>query len=244
MWCWRRAPSAAVVGVMAEPVEAYAGAPQSIYSDHFLWADGATGRLGYKLEAAPIFPALAAVVSRLHGWSLASRMAAFPHLTATIALMRDGFHEESRGGRVQLLDDGEPVLDYPVDTYLQDGLRRAYRSMLEIAFAAGATSAAPLHMDVPGDGYASLDAALAGLRDLRLERYRTGLFSAHVMGGCAMGEDRRTAVVDSAGRHHQLENLWILDGSVFPTSIGANPQVSIMALALRNATRLAEIAAA
>ena len=166
-------------------------------------------------------------------------MAAFPQLSVIIALMRDGFHEESRGGRVKLRQDGAAVLDYPVDTYLQDGLRRAYRSMLEIAFAAGAKTAMPLHMDVPGSGYDSLDAALAGLRDLRLERYRTGLFSAHVMGGCTMGQDPRFAVVDSDGHHHQLENLWVFDGSVFPTSVGANPQVSIMALAMRNASQMA-----
>lgn len=235
-------PTVGVTAEMPEPVEAYTGAPQSIYSDHFLWADGIGGRLGYKLEAAPIFPALAAVVSRQHGWSLASRMAAFPKLTATIALLRDGFDSESPGGRVQLTNAGEPVLDYPITTYMQDGFRRAFRTMLEIAFAAGARRAAPLHMDAPADGYGTLDEALTALRDLRLERYRTGVFSAHVMGGCAMGENVHYAVVNSAGRHHQLDNLWVLDGSAFPTSIGANPQVSIMALAARNATRMAEIA--
>lgn len=235
-------PTVGVTAEMPDPVEAYAGAPQSIYSDHFLWRDGVTGRVGYKLEAAPIFPALAAAVSRLHGWSLASRMAAFPKLTATIALMRDGFHPESNGGRVRLTGAGEAVLDYPVSTYLQDGIRRAYRTMLRIAFAAGARRASPLHMDAPADGYATVDEAMAAVRDLRLERYRTGIFSAHVMGGCAMGEEPRFAVVNSEGRHHQLENLWVLDGSVFPTSIGANPQVSIMALAARNATRMAEVA--
>ena len=75
---------------------------------------------------------------------------------------------------------------------------------------------------------------------LSLELYRTRLGSAHVMGGCAMGEDPKQAVTDSLGRHHQLENLSIHDGSLFPTSIGANPQLSIYGLTAKLATLLAE----
>ena len=49
------------------------------------------------------------------------------------------------------------------------------------------------------------------------------------MGGCAMGPDERTGVVDEDGRHYHLRNLSVHDGSVFPTSIAANPQLSIYA---------------
>ena len=62
--------------------------------------------------------------------------------------------------------------------------------------------------------------------------------SAHVMGGCAMGSDPHASVVDGAGSHHHVENLSVFDGSVFPTSLGANPQLSIYAVVARNATRL------
>jgi choline dehydrogenase-like flavoprotein len=47
-------------------------------------------------------------------------------------------------------------------------------------------------------------------------------------------------VVDHRGRHFQIENLSVHDGSVFPTSIGANPQLSIYGLTARNASLLAE----
>ena len=60
------------------------------------------------------------------------------------------------------------------------------------------------------------------------------------MGGCAMGEDPRQSVCDSLGRHHQLENLSIHDGSLFPTSIGANPQLSVYGLTAQLASGLAE----
>ncbi|MNW70598.1 GMC oxidoreductase [compost metagenome] len=60
------------------------------------------------------------------------------------------------------------------------------------------------------------------------------------MGGCALGEDPRQAVCNSLGQHHQLANLSIHDGSLFPTSIGANPQLSIYGLTAKLATKLAE----
>jgi len=60
-----------------------------------------------------------------------------------------------------------------------------------------------------------------------------------VMGGAPLGPDPRAAVVDETGRHHQLANLHVFDGSLFPTSIGANPQLSIYALVAKLASVLA-----
>jgi choline dehydrogenase-like flavoprotein len=47
-----------------------------------------------------------------------------------------------------------------------------------------------------------------------------------------MGDDPAVAAVDSEGRHHHLAGLWIADGSLFPTSIGVPPQLSIYAMGL------------
>jgi choline dehydrogenase-like flavoprotein len=47
-------------------------------------------------------------------------------------------------------------------------------------------------------------------------------------------------VVDGDGRHRTVRNLSVFDGSVFPTSLGANPQLSVYGLTARNASRLAE----
>ncbi len=110
--------------------------------------------------------------------------------------------------------------------------------MAEIQFAAGAKAVLPIHAAAeyvkPGRGQ-GLDRF-----ELELRLFQTRLGSAHVMGGCAMGEDTKNAVTDSLGRHHQLENLSIHDGSLFPTSIGANPQLSIYGLTAKLATLLAE----
>ncbi len=59
-----------------ERIDAFSGAPQSIYSDHFQWRDGAAGPAGYKLEVPPIHPALAATLLGDFGSENAQRMAA------------------------------------------------------------------------------------------------------------------------------------------------------------------------
>ncbi|HBF48459.1 MAG TPA: GMC family oxidoreductase, partial [Shewanella frigidimarina] len=55
-----------------------------------------------------------------------------------------------------------------------------------------------------------------------------------------MGEDKTLSMVDGFGNSHYLENLSVMDGSVFPTSLGANPQLSIYGIVARNATALAQ----
>lgn len=212
----------------AEPVNPFYGAPQSIYSDHFQWRDGISGPIGYKLEVPPLHPAFAATLLGGYGQVSAQRMAQLPHTHMMIALMRDGFHPDSASGTVELRRDGSPVLDYHMTPYTWDGIRRAYHSMAEIQFAAGAQRVFTVHADA--DYVADLNSAKNLIDRLDLTLYRARLGSAHVMGGCAMSDDTQLGVTNSLGRHHQLENLSIHDGSLFPTSIGANPQLSIYAL--------------
>jgi choline dehydrogenase-like flavoprotein len=55
----------------------------------------------------------------------------------------------------------------------------------------------------------------------------------HLLGTCLMGDDSATSVVDRWGRAHDVPNLYVFDGSVWPTSSGMNPTATIAALALR-----------
>ena len=226
------------VADMPEVVDGWQGAPQSIYTDEFLWRDGVAGRVGYKIEAAPVYPmlfmSLAGRMGKTHMERSASR---YRNAQVLIGLLRDGFHDESAGGSVHLRDDGSPVLDYSMSRYLWEGAYQAWASMARIQFAAGAREVLPLHSDA--SPYASLAQAERAIPALPANAMGAGIFSAHVMGGCAMGGDARDSVIDSEGRHHQVENLYVIDGSAFPTSLGVNPQMSIYGLAARNATRLA-----
>ena len=110
--------------------------------------------------------------------------------------------------------------------------------MAEIQFAAGARSVRPFQL--AGGTFTTMAAAKAAINGFAIEKFRTGIGSAHLMGGCAMGEDEKTSVVNSRGEFHGLANLSVLDGSLFPTSIGANPQLSIYGLVAKLATGLAE----
>ena len=57
----------------------------------------------------------------------------------------------------------------------------------------------------------------------------------HLMGGMRMGDDPTISVTDGTGRYHHLDNVVVSDGSLFPSSGGHNPTLTIMATALRNA---------
>jgi choline dehydrogenase-like flavoprotein len=64
--------------------------------------------------------------------------------------------------------------------------------------------------------------------------------SAHVMGGCGMAADAARGVVRPDGLHWHIDNLSVHDGSLFPTSIGANPQLSVYGLTNKLASQLAK----
>ena len=222
---------------MPEPVDAFAGAPQSIYSDHFLTDRPFDGPIGFKLEVPPVQPLLMSVTMPGFGESGARLMAELPHTQVIIALLRDGFDERSPGGTVELQGDGAPVLSYPFTDYLREGMRRALLTMAQIQFAAGARTVLPVHESAQKcDSWTQARSQIAALP---METGRVRVVSAHVMGGCAMGADERTSVVDGSGRHHALDNLYVFDGSVFPTSLGVNPQLSIYGVVARMATALA-----
>lgn len=224
--------------VFDQRVEGWSGAPQTIYSDHFLGVDPIDGPIGYKLEAPPIHPVIFASTLAGFGLEQARQLKLFPHIHALLALLRDGFHAQSPGGRVTLRGDGSPVLDYPLTDFVMDGARRALLSMAEIQFAAGAREVIPVHE--LARSYRSWDEAKAEITALPMKPLLTRVVSAHVMGGCGLAGDEKLGVLRPDGQHWQIENLSVHDGSIFPTSIGANPQLSIYGIVNRLASGLAQ----
>lgn len=230
-------PTVISAGLFEQRVDGYAGAPQTIYSDHFLNAQPIDGPIGYKLETPPLHPVLLATTMAGFGDQHAAMMRQFPHVHGMLALLRDGFHADAPGGSVGLTAHGAPLLDYPISGFIWDGVRRALLSMAEIQFAAGAKSVYPVHE--MAQGYTTWAAAQRAINALPYENLRTRVVSAHVMGGCAMAGDERHGVTDADGRYRGISNLSVHDGSLFPTSVGANPQLTIYALTARLASSLA-----
>ncbi|HYF94626.1 MAG TPA: GMC family oxidoreductase [Symbiobacteriaceae bacterium] len=66
--------------------------------------------------------------------------------------------------------------------------------------------------------------------------------TAHLMGGCVMGNDPTRSVVDGFGQSYEVPNLFITGAPVFATSTGNNPTLTVMALAARTADRIRELA--
>ena len=223
--------------IFEQTVHGWQGAPQTMYTDHFLEVDPVDGPIGYKLEAPPLHPVIASTTLPGFGMEQVQAMKAFPHTHALLALLRDGFHEQSPGGVVKLRADGSPVLHYPLTPFVMDGARRALLTMAEIQFAAGAKRVTPGHEATAG--YTSWAEAKAGIAALPMVPYQTKVVSAHVMGGCGMAGKPELGVTRPDGTHWQVGNLSVLDGSLFPTSIGANPQLSVYGLVNKLATSLA-----
>ena len=60
----------------------------------------------------------------------------------------------------------------------------------------------------------------------------------HLLGTCLMGNDPKKSVVNQWGQTHDIPNLYVFDGSTFPTSAGLNPTATIMSVALRQTKHL------
>jgi choline dehydrogenase-like flavoprotein len=85
-----------------------------------------------------------------------------------------------------------------------------------------------------------LISAVAPLFDVHLLRPDGALNGSHVCGTCCFGNDPRTSVLDRDNRAHDLDNLYVLDGSFFPSSGGINPSLTIIANSLRVTDKVAQ----
>ncbi len=221
-------PSVAVVGVHADLIEAYVGSPQYVHSEQFV-ARGAD-KMGMLLEGGPIFPMSVGSFAPSFGEEKQRVMELLPYMSLTLALLHDGFDlkNQDEGGTVSLKANGAPRLDYPFTERFMEGLRTGAQVCARVQFAGGAKQAVsqhPLYLKNASEVDSLLAQAGYGPNQMNVG-------SAHVMGGCPMGKHERTSVVDSRTlRHHGFDNLFVIDGSVYPTSLTVNPQLSIYGLA-------------
>jgi choline dehydrogenase-like flavoprotein len=153
-----------------------------------------------------------------------------PHLAVFGGMVHD-----DGGGRVLNLF-GHRVLTYRLSAIDSHAASRVLRILGETFFAAGARE-----VFLPILGFGPVDAD--GLRKLDLDRVprrRLECSSQHPLGSARMGVSPSHAVVDPAGKCYVLDGLYVADGSVIPTSLGVNPQETIMAMATRIAWKLRE----
>ena len=219
-------PVVALPGIYEEEINPYYGAPQSASSHQFV--DRGTDRVGFFLETAPVHPVLGSLGFSEFGAPQGEFMKQLPHTGVLLGLAVDGILPNDEGGTVGLREDGRIQLDYPIGAHLQECFREAHYRMAQVELEAGVKKAVTLHVDKVEIESKS---DLGKLKDAQYGALKHAIFSAHQMGGCAMGGNRELSVVDSTLRYYGLDNLFVVDGSVFPTALGVNPSQTIYGLA-------------
>lgn len=224
--------TSAVLGLYEKIMYGSGGIPQSAMCDEFLNKNGDGG--GFWLEAVPIYPTLAGLALPGFGSFHREMMRVYPHIGATIILVK----EIESSGRVTVNDEGRALISYKLRgkdlEYLKQGIDVATR----VQFAAGAKKVMTLHAK-PTE-FKSPDEIRRKLADAEWGANEIAMYSAHPLGTCRMGADPRKSVVDSHCQTHDVKGLFVVDGSVTPTSLGVNPQVTILAIAEKSAEWLAE----
>ena len=173
-----------------------------------------------------------AVASHLptHGLGAWEIMEAYNRMVVSGALV-----EDSITGRVRRGPFGMPIVNYNISPYDHQRFIRGTKLLCELHFAMGADKVllpfANLHEARSMDDLKDVEHKVKNPKHLEL-------FTVHLMGTARMGASETDSVVDLDGQIWDLPGAYVADASVFPTAIGVNPQITIMALAKRVAARM------
>jgi long-chain-alcohol oxidase len=228
-------PAGVVFGVFDEELKPWEGVMQALYSDQFRDLDGG---YGLKFETAAVHPHL---MIPFGPWRSASEhfklMEAITNTSPIGVLLRD-----RDGGEVRVGRDGEPVVRYKLSKFDAGHLRTGIDGAAELLEAVGArrifTSHARWVCYDPGRSgsrerfMADADAAGYGPGEIALNSF-------HIMGSARMGGSPSMSACDPTGQTWDVRDLYVFDGSTFPTASGVNPQISIQAIAHMSARGLA-----
>jgi choline dehydrogenase-like flavoprotein len=227
-------PATGVWGHFDQEVRPWTGSLQALYSDQF--ANLHQG-YGVKFETVPMHPGLLALGAPWRSAQQFDDLAReLAHTSLVGVLPRDRY-----GGRVSINRDGVPVINYRVSRYDQQHIRTGVEGAARVLLAAGAkriysTQNRPVSYEVGKRD--SLQDWLDRVDRVGYGANQTIYFSFHQMGTCRMGSDPATSVVQGNGETHAVRNLFVADGSLFPTASGVNPMVTIVALAHHVAQRI------
>ncbi len=221
-------PSVMVAGYWPEPIHAYRGIPQSYYIDEFIDLER-DPHSGYVLMPIAGFPVLVAVNTPGFGREHFRQMRDYSKLGGLLVLLHDRSEGSVRSGDSL----GKPEIRYALDAEDRALLAEGMRHCAEVLFAAGAERVvAPFLLEplVLGRG--------ADLGEIARREVREGaipIASTHPQSTCRMGGDPASSVVNAFGELHGVRGVFVADMSVFPTSLGAPPQITTAALADRTA---------
>lgn len=221
---FRAHPGTGIFGVYDQPVDQNIGATQG-------WATMALrDDPGLKLETLAIPPEM--VAGRLPGGGreLVRRFREYRHVAMWVAAVR----AESKGTIKRGLFGG-PVVKYQLDRADMTKFRTGLATVARMHFAAGAREIIPGIYGLP---YKLGPDDVTKIDEGPLDPRAYIAILSHLFGGCPMAKDPSIGVVDGEGKVHGLDGLYVVDASAIPTTIGVNPQHTIMGLASAWAERL------
>jgi len=211
----------AVFGVMEDEVRWYKGPPSLTITEHWNYDDKKNFHGGYCWMAQGPLPiewvGIQTSARGLWGQALRDEMEKYNH---QVGLKMVGEMLPNEANRVTLDDETD-----------QYGLKVA-----RITYGWGENDKAMIAHALD-QMQTSLE--LVGAKEL----FRQTDDTNHLAGTARMGFDAKTSVVNSDCRSWDIPNLWICDGSIFPTTGGVNPSLTITAVAMRTARRIGSLAA-
>ena len=216
-------PTTAVLGRYPHEVHPGTGMPMTVTVDAFL--DKGAGGYGFWVQCPPMLPVLGAVAAPGWGDAHAAIMGGYRHLGAFLGLVRDGADGDT--GSVEVDSRGRVRLRYAPGPRDTENLIDAMAAAARLHLAAGAAEVFTLHNQPVR---ARTPAEVSRIRDAGWSPNRCGLFSAHVNGTCRIGTDPLRGGVNPEGERWGEPGVWVVDGSLLPTGVGANPQETILAL--------------
>lgn len=221
-------PGAAIAGIFDANVEAWRGIPQSYECTEHLDLSP-TGRSRVWIVPSFAHPVGVAATTPGFGPDLMRSMREYPKMAVLAAMV----HDESEGN--VYVDGDRARIAYRPSRPDREQLALGAREAAKILFAAGARQ-----VMIPAlPPIVLTDAAEAEqITSERFGPHDAALTAVHPMGSMRMGADPAQSVCDGLGRVHSIAGLYVVDGSLFPTSIGTPPQLSIYAFAMRAARAL------
>jgi choline dehydrogenase-like flavoprotein len=228
-------PGGAIYGVYGERQKGWWGSPMTANCEQFTNIEG---EYGFYMEIPAFGPGfVASVIPWKNGLQHKQMMTKVPFISTFIWFLRD------RGcGRVSIDSKGQSIATYQLDDELdQRNFRRAAAEAMRIHHAAGAKEifVSLAHDQMTWKRPGRLNDFIASVMKQPLTDGRQPMISAHQLSTCRMGVNRSDSVANPDGELHDTRGVWVADASACPTALGANPMITIMALASRTADRIA-----
>lgn len=211
-------PASKVMAMFDEEVDMTRGIPQGYAVDEFQ-------EDGIMFEGASMPLELTAVGVPWVGPRFTGLMEKFRHV-ATFGFMI----EDTSRGTVRPGLGHSPLITYDMNRLDAQKMGRATAILSEIFLAAGAKRVAPM---IPGFDEVRTASDIAALRAHSFSGNELEVTAYHPLGTARIGVDPKTSVCGPDHETHEIEGLYVADGASVPSALGVNPQMTIMAMALR-----------